>query len=79
MTRNTRCVASGGSVVPISSFASHGLLWVSYPAFNRYYEDTKTAFVHLSAFAFRSASITSRTSSFLTTTGEKRADDPGTW
>ena len=27
-----------------------------FPAFNRYYEDTKTASVHLSAFAFRSAS-----------------------
>jgi hypothetical protein len=52
-----RCVSSGGSVVPISSFANHGLLWVSYPAFSRYYEDTKTAFVRLSAFAFRSASI----------------------
>ena len=46
---------------------NHRLLWVSYPAFHRNYEDTKTASAHLSAFAFRSASITSVTFNFLAT------------
>ncbi len=73
------CVSSDGSVVPTSSFANHRLLWVSYPAFNRYYEDAKTASVHLSAFAFRSAPITPLAFSFLAATGEKRARGPGSW
>ena len=72
-----RCVSSDGSVVPVSSFTNHRLLWVSYPAFYRYYEDTKTAFAHLAAFAFRSALITSIAFSFLATASEKRACDLG--
>ncbi len=42
-----RCVSGDGPVVPISSFATRGLLWVSYPAFKRYYEDAKTASARL--------------------------------
>ena len=43
-----RCVSGDKSEVPTSSFANHGLLWVSYPAFNRYYEDAKNASARLS-------------------------------
>ena len=32
---------------PASPFATHGLLWVSFPAFSRYYGDAKTASVLL--------------------------------
>jgi hypothetical protein len=66
------CVSSDGSVVPTSSFATHRLHWVSYPAFYRYYEDAKTPSARLSAFAFRSAPITSTAFSFLAIVGEKR-------
>ena len=71
------CVASDGPVVPTSSFATHRLLWVSYPAFKPYYEDAKTASARLSAFAFRSAPITPIAFSFLPDAGEKRAHVPG--
>jgi hypothetical protein len=46
--QSPRCVSGHRSVVPTSSFATRGLLWVSYPAFHRYYEDTKTASARLS-------------------------------
>lgn len=37
--------------IPTAAFATHGLPWVGFPAFNRYYAAAKTASVRLCTFA----------------------------
>lgn len=45
-------VSNGGFHNPASPFATHRLLWVSFPAFRRYYGDAKTASVLLLRLRF---------------------------
>ena len=68
-----------GSTTPVSPFATHRLPRVGFPAFNRYYEDTKTASVPSRLRSRLGVQFLRFASAFFATADRKRIGSLGSW